>query len=588
MKRKLAFAAFATVVMTATLFAQSADPLFVRDAIGVKSAPAAPRLAENAKIEAAMILPAAAAAEPEQLDAIRVWNAAGNRPAKNGFSRRFTDALAVHVGAAASAKEGVTQMSRGVVASSKNGVVWSGIVKAEGAYRMRLHLEHVKLPEGAVLWVYGKGQVPTAFGRELVDDKGSLWVPSVDGDTAYLEIEVPTPKSDADAAEFTIAEMLEIVAPLASTPKLKSEDDPTCLIDVTCISTGTLAIVNEYSKGVGHLEYVKDGNGYVCSGGLLNDIDTSTTVPYFLTANHCFSTQASATSLEVYWDWRFANCNSSTIPNPPNSTRTLGSTLLATSATSDFTFLKLNSIPAGRILLGWNTSAPAEGSTLYRISHPAPEQYGPLPQMFSTTVVDSGFGQCDTRPQTNYIYSTGGTGGIYGGSSGSPTINSSGQVLGQLFGTCGPDPTAGCDRRNATVDGRFTVTYNSISSFLQATSTPQPCSETTTTMCLAGGRFAVSVTYTTAGSGSGSGKAIKYTADSGLFWFFESTNIEMLVKVLNACSVNNRFWVFGAASTDVGYTITVKDSQTGSVKTYTNPIGTRAAAITDTGGFVCP
>ena len=33
-----------------------------------------------------------------------------------------------------------------------------------------------------------------------------------------------------------------------------------------------------------------------------------------------------------------------------------------------------------------------------------------------------------------------------------------------------------------------------------------------------------------------------------LFWFFESSNPEAVVKVLNACSINNHFWVFGAAA----------------------------------------
>ncbi len=589
MIRKVVSMAVASALLCLSSFAQSVDPLFVRDAVGVKRSAAAPRLAENAKIAAALVLPAAVSAVPEEIDAVRAWNEAGNRPAKNGFTRRFSEALSVKVGAAASSKEGVTPLARGILSSSKNGVIWSGVVHVAGAYRTRLHLENVKLPEGAVLWAYGKSDEPTAFGRELVDEQGSLWVPSVGGDTVYLEIEVPTPKSEADSAEFTLTGLLEIVAPAATTPSPKADDTPTCLLDVTCVSTSTLGLINEYSRSVGHLQYVKDGSGYVCTGGLVNDSDSNTFIPYFLTANHCFSSQTSATSLEVYWDWRFSSCDSSSIPNPPVSTRSIGSTLLATSASNDFTFLRLNSVPASRIFLGWNAGSISEGSTLFRISHPAPEQYGPLPQMFSTTIVDSAFGSCSGRPQSDYIYSTGGTGGVYGGSSGSPTINASGQILGQLFGSCGPDPSAGCDARNATVDGRFSQTFNSVKQYLQGSSgTPQPCVESSTTTCLSGNRFAISVNYSTASSGSGQGKPIKYTADSGLFWFFESTNIEMLVKVLNACSVNNRFWVFGAASTDVGYTITVRDSQAGTSKTYTNPVGTRAAAITDTGAFVCP
>ena len=63
----------------------------------------------------------------------------------------------------------------------------------------------------------------------------------------------------------------------------------------------------------------------------------------------------------------------------------------------------------------------------------------------------------------------------------------------------------------------------------------------------------------------------------------------MLVKVLNGCALNNRYWVFAAATTDVGYTLRVTDTETGRIKTYTNQVGQAAPAITDTDAFAtCP
>ncbi len=41
------------------------------------------------------------------------------------------------------------------------------------------------------------------------------------------------------------------------------------------------------------------------------------------------------------------------------------------------------------------------------------------------------------------------------------------------------------------------------------------------------------------------------TNESGLFWFFDDDNWEMLVKVLDGCGTNGHFWVFLAAATDV-------------------------------------
>ena len=50
-----------------------------------------------------------------------------------------------------------------------------------------------------------------------------------------------------------------------------------------------------------------------------------------------------------------------------------------------------------------------------------------------------------------------------------------------------------------------------------------------------------------------------------------------------------RFWVFYAATTDVGFTVTVTDLLTGTSKTYANPLGQAADAVTDTSAFAtCP
>jgi Subtilase family len=115
------------------------------------------------------------------------------------------------------------------------------------------------------------------------------------------------------------------------------------------------------------------------------------------------------------------------------------------------------------------------------------------------------------------------------------------------------------------------------------------CTPSATRMCLNSNRFSVTVSWTT-GSSNGAGQVASCgTADSGLFWFFNSTNWEMLVKVLNGCGVNSRYWVFSSVTTNVGWTMTVTDTLTGAVKTYTNPNGTTANPILDTNAFAtCP
>ncbi len=117
-----------------------------------------------------------------------------------------------------------------------------------------------------------------------------------------------------------------------------------------------------------------------------------------------------------------------------------------------------------------------------------------------------------------------------------------------------------------------------------------PCVAGEGALCLGGGRFRVSVAWRTAdAAGTASAVPVPSAPDSGLFYFFTAANLELLVKVLDGCGVNQRHWVFAAATTDVEVTLTVLDSATGKVRVYFNPRGQAAAPIQDTDAFAtCP
>jgi hypothetical protein len=580
-------------LLAAQVSAQRIEPAFHRQAVGEKQYPDPPRLSQRADVVPAFVLSAATRSVPEEIAAIEQWNRERRLPSKNGFTRRFPETLQITLGQAAVAKDGVARLGGGVVSASERGIVWSGSFVVEESYRLRLHLQNVHLPAGAVLWVWGKGEAPVAFDSDLIDAEGGLWTPSVSGDTISLELEIPRSSADP-AARLTIGEFLEIVGPrrTVTASGVHPEDASVCLIDATCISTSTYDAVVSTRAATAQLQFVKNGGGYVCSGGLLNERNGSGT-PYLLTANHCFSTSPSATSLEAFWDYQRPSCNGS-IPSFSSLRRSNGSALLTTSEASDFTFVKLNSIPGGRWLLGWDTATPANGTTLYRISYPFPDDMTvPRPQSYSSTLFSNTTDECQARPRPQYVYSTAVQGGTYGGSSGSPVLIAGGYVVGQLFGACGPLPEAGCDARNYTVDGAFRTTYASIKPYLESSGTQPPplppCAPSATQVCLNGDRFSVKVDWKTSGGQTGQGQAIKYTPNSALFWFFGADNIEMLVKVLTGCPLSNTYWVFSAATTDVEYTITVTDTKSGRTKTYFHAGGTAAPAITDTSAFAtCP
>ena len=103
------------------------------------------------------------------------------------------------------------------------------------------------------------------------------------------------------------------------------------------------------------------------------------------------------------------------------------------------------------------------------------------------------------------------------------------------------------------------------------------------------GRYQVRAVWSsTAQSTSGVGTGINLTTDTGYFWFFSPSNLEVVAKVLDACSVDGNIWAFAGGLTNLHVELTVTDSQTGATKTYTNPEGTAFAPIQDTQFEVCP
>jgi CSLREA domain-containing protein len=109
-----------------------------------------------------------------------------------------------------------------------------------------------------------------------------------------------------------------------------------------------------------------------------------------------------------------------------------------------------------------------------------------------------------------------------------------------------------------------------------------------TTLCLDEGRFKVEVAWNTK-DGTGLGSAVPLTDLSGYFWFFNPSNVELTVKVLNGCSINNHYWIFLSGLTNVGVQVSVTDLQTGTKKTYFNPRNHTIDTVLDTSAMaVCP
>lgn len=112
-----------------------------------------------------------------------------------------------------------------------------------------------------------------------------------------------------------------------------------------------------------------------------------------------------------------------------------------------------------------------------------------------------------------------------------------------------------------------------------------PCVANATTLCLNQNRFRVTSRWRTPDGRTGSGQAVALTSDTGYFWFFRSANVEYLVKVLNACSTNSRYWVFAGGLTNLDIETTVEDTTNGARRVYRNPQRTAFVPVQDTQTF---
>jgi hypothetical protein len=121
-----------------------------------------------------------------------------------------------------------------------------------------------------------------------------------------------------------------------------------------------------------------------------------------------------------------------------------------------------------------------------------------------------------------------------------------------------------------------------------AAAASDPCLPGGQALCLAGGRFEVTVDWAVQRTmDHGVGTPIPDSDTSGFFWFFEPQNVELAVKVPDFRMSGGNFGFFYGALSDVEYTITVRDTLTGLIKFYNNDQGNFCGQA-DTAGFPDP
>jgi hypothetical protein len=97
-------------------------------------------------------------------------------------------------------------------------------------------------------------------------------------------------------------------------------------------------------------------------------------------------------------------------------------------------------------------------------------------------------------------------------------------------------------------------------------------------------RFHVEIAWQLPSGTAGKAQPVRFTDNAGYFWFFDASNAEVVVKVVDGRVVNGHFWLFYGGLSDVAYTVTVTDTQAGKTKTYSNLQGSQAG-VSDTDTF---
>lgn len=153
------------------------------------------------------------------------------------------------------------------------------------------------------------------------------------------------------------------------------------------------------------------------------------------------------------------------------------------------------------------------------------------------------------------------------------------------FATCDAPPPTGAPLGSS----RVSAAPSPLVAAATADEATGECVDSETQLCLTSERFLVTAEWEAPAWGSGSGHALPWGSDSGLFWFFDPANLDLAVKVLDGCGVNDRFWVYAAGLTNVRVRLRVEDMATGAVWVHENPLGTEFPAVLDSSALdICP
>ncbi len=331
----------------------------------------------------------------------------------------------------------------GIWENDQNGnKIWRVKLHLEGSLACGLYFTGFKLPENVELYLYDENQNQVKGVYSSINNRANgLFATSlVYGDGVTLELNVP---SDINPGSwFTISEITYAYNHVyGNFESLYENVSDFCEVNVICSPEGDNW--QDEKRGVIRIQVKVNGNGYWCTGSLVNNTSLDNT-PYVLTADHCAYKFGQYAGPDDLANWIFTfnyesdECENNNYPAELSLT---GCSKIAQDGThgndgSDFYLVELmDNIPQSYNVYfnGWTLSED-ESESGVTIHHPG----GDIKKISTYTeqLVTSAW-QNNGLPshwEVYWVETQNNWGVTEGGSSGSPLFNEAGHIVGTLTG----------------------------------------------------------------------------------------------------------------------------------------------------------
>jgi hypothetical protein len=314
--------------------------------------------------------------------------------------------------------------SRKDILPDKSGTIWRFKIESDSAYSIQLILRKFFIPMGAKLFVYNEKflQIAGAFTFNNMQKDSTFVIADIIGNKAIIEYFEPAGAGfPGDVIIGAVGKAYKNIY------ELQSESD---YIGVNCPEGKNL---QDVKHAVCKITFRSDTSSYLCSGALLNNARNDE-IPYFLTASHCISKSAEASTLVAYFNYEREGCNGIAL-----TARTIsGATLLTNSSSSDYTLLRLSAKPTASyqpFYAGWDVEdVPADHVS--GVHHPEgfPKKLAIDNDTITTNTAVIQWQGNTSSPVATHWQVKFDVGKTAGGSSGSPLFNKKNQIIGQLHG----------------------------------------------------------------------------------------------------------------------------------------------------------